>query len=121
MARDLAYCLVCVRTAVPCPPPRGTPSQTNGSGTLKLATWNIRSSRNGGLESACRAMGLMNVNIAFMQDETKLTGGIYTRYTSEYLVLAMDAPSTHQEVWLCLGRITMIALRLRARKCGDTT
>ena len=40
-------------------------------------------------------MELMNVDIAFFQ-ETKLTGSIYSRYTSEYSVIATNAPSSHQ-------------------------
>jgi hypothetical protein len=49
-------------------------SGTDESGTFSIATWNIRSRRAGGLESACRALGALNVDIGFLQ-ETKLTGG----------------------------------------------
>ena len=54
------------------------PSTPDGCGALSVATYNVRSGRNGGLESACRTMSHMGVDIAVLQ-ETKLTGGIYTR------------------------------------------
>ncbi|KAL7524163.1 hypothetical protein ACHAXR_000463, partial [Thalassiosira sp. AJA248-18] len=75
--------------------PQDAPSRTDGSGTFSVATWNIRSGRNGGLESACRAMGSLGVDIAFFQ-EAKLTGGIHTRFSSGYSIVAFDAPSAHQ-------------------------
>jgi len=71
------------------------PSQSDGSGTtptFSVATWNIRNGRNGGIESACRALGSLNVDIAVLQ-ETKLTNGIYTRNSSGYSIVASDAPS----------------------------
>ena len=75
--------------------PQSTPSRTDGSETLSVATWNIRSGRNGGLESACRALDSLGVDVAVLQ-ETKLTGGIYTRLSSGYSIVATDAPSSHQ-------------------------
>ena len=74
------------------------PSQSDGSRTkptFSVATWNIRSGRNGGLESACRALESLNVDIAFLQ-ETKLTNGIHTRNSSGYSIVASEAPSKHK-------------------------
>eukprot|EP00970_Alexandrium_tamarense_P001671 scaffold204_cov166-Alexandrium_tamarense.AAC.6 len=73
----------------------GASSRTDESGTFSIATWNIRSGRAGGLESACRALGALNVDIGFLQ-ETKLTGGVYTRQSSGYQVIASDASSNRQ-------------------------
>ena len=47
------------------------------SGSIALASFNIRSGRNGGLESALRAMDNLGADLGFLL-ETKLTGGIYT-------------------------------------------
>jgi hypothetical protein len=69
---------------------RAPPSQTDGSGSIALALFNIRSGRNGGLEAALRAMDQLGVDIGFLV-ETKLTGGIYTRHSSGYDVLALTA------------------------------
>ena len=54
-----------------------SPSRTEGSESVALASFNIRSGRNGGLEAALRAMDQLGVDIGFLM-ETKLTGGIYT-------------------------------------------
>ena len=53
------------------------PSPTEGSGSVTLASFNIRSGRNRGLEAALRAMNQLGVDIEILM-ETKLTGGIYT-------------------------------------------
>eukprot|EP00957_Ditylum_brightwellii_P141063 10746548-Ditylum_brightwellii.AAC.1 len=71
------------------------PSQTGGSGTFSVASWNIHNDRNGGLESACRGLDLLGVDIGFLQ-ETKLTRGIYTCFSSGYKIMVSDAPSAHQ-------------------------
>ncbi len=70
-----------------------SPSRTEGSGSVALALFNIRSGRNGGLEAALRAMDQLGVDIGFLM-ETKLTGGIYTRHSSGYDVLALNATSS---------------------------
>jgi hypothetical protein len=67
-----------------------SPSQPDGSGSVAIALFNIRSGRNGGLEAALRAMDQLRVDIGFLV-ETKLTGGIYTRHLSGYDVLASTA------------------------------
>jgi hypothetical protein len=71
------------------------PSRADGSGSIAVASYNIRSGRNGGLESALRAMEAMSVDIGIFQ-ETKITGGIYTRSSSGYSIVASDAASAHQ-------------------------
>jgi hypothetical protein len=71
------------------------PSQTDGSGSIAVASWNVRNGCNGGLESALRAMEAMDVNLGILM-ETKVTGGIYTQNLSGYFVVASDAPSAHQ-------------------------
>ena len=42
------------------------PSQTDGRGTFSVASWNIRSGRNGGLEGALRALESLGVNIGIL-------------------------------------------------------
>ena len=71
------------------------PSQTDGRGTFSVASWNIRSGRNGSLEAALRAMESLGVDIGILQ-ETKLTKGIYTRRFGNYSVIATDANSVSQ-------------------------
>ena len=78
--------------SVVAPDPEKAPSRPEGSGTFALASWNIRNGRNGGLESAARALDSLGADIAFLQ-ETKVTGGIYTRHSSGYKIVASDAPS----------------------------
>ena len=75
---------------VPC-----TPSRADGCRSIAVATYNIRSSRNGGLESALRAMDGIGTDLGFLM-ETKVTDGIYTRESSGYSVVALNAPSAHQ-------------------------
>jgi hypothetical protein len=70
-------------------------SQTDGSGSITVATWNIRNSRDGGLESALLAIEAMDVNLRVFL-VTKLTGGIYTWNSSGYSVVASNAPSAHK-------------------------
>ena len=71
------------------------PSRPDGSGSVSFASFNIQSGRNGGLEGALRAMDQMGVDIGFLL-ETKLTGGIYTCYSSGYSVLNSSATSVRQ-------------------------
>jgi hypothetical protein len=71
------------------------PSRTDGSGSIAVASWNIRNGCNGGLESTLRAMEAMDVDLGILM-ETKITGGIYTQNLSGYSVVASDAPSMHQ-------------------------
>jgi hypothetical protein len=71
------------------------PSRPDGSGSVSFTSFNIRSGRNRGLEVALRAMDQLGVDIGFLL-ETKLTGGIHTRYSSGYSVLALTATSVWQ-------------------------
>ena len=43
------------------------PSQTDGRGNFSIVSWNICSSRNGGLEGALRAMESLDVDIGILQ------------------------------------------------------
>ena len=73
--------------------PHDAPLQTDGSGTLvDVATWNIRSGCNGGLESALRAMKALSVDICLLT-EAKLTDGIHMKLSSGYLVITTNATS----------------------------
>ena len=47
---------------------------------IRFGTYNIRNSQNSRLESALHVMSQANVDIGVIQ-ETKLTNGIYTRYS----------------------------------------
>ncbi len=69
------------------------PSCPDGSGSIAIALFNIRSGRNGGLEAALRTIDQLGVDIGFLV-ETKLMGGIYTRHSSGYDVLALTAMSS---------------------------
>jgi len=60
-----------------------------------IGTWNIQSGRNCRLETALRALGVVGVDLAFVT-ETKLMDGIYTRFSSDYHVLATNAVSHTQ-------------------------
>ena len=71
------------------------PSRADGSGFITLATFNVRSGRNGGLESALRAMAATEVDCGVLT-ETKITDDIYTRYSSGYNVFASSAVSARQ-------------------------
>ncbi len=71
------------------------PSQADGSGSIAVATYNIRSGWNGGLESALRAMDGIGADLGILM-ETKVTDGIYTQKLSGYSVVASNASSAHQ-------------------------
>ncbi len=51
--------------------------------------WNIRCSRNGGLEFAAKGMRQMGMDIAVFQ-EAKLTDGKYAKGTSGYKIFASN-------------------------------
>ncbi len=65
------------------------PSQPDGSGSVTLASFNIQSGCNRGIEAALRALEQMGVDIGFLL-ETKLMGGIYTRHSSRNNILASN-------------------------------
>ena len=91
----------------------GAPSQTDGSGAFSVATWNIRSGRNGGIESACRALKSADVDIAVLQ-ETKLTGGVHTRNTSGYGIVASKIISISH------GRVALVWRKHGESKVEET-
>ncbi len=72
-----------------------SPSRPDGSGSILFASFNIQNGHNGGLEGALRAMNQLGVDIGILL-KTKLPGGIYTRYSSGYSVLALTATSVRQ-------------------------
>ena len=74
---------------------RRPPSRADGRGSFTVATYNVRCGRNAGLESALRAMATMGVDLGIFT-ETKITDGIYTRFSSGYNVTATDTVSASQ-------------------------
>ena len=52
------------------------PQQAGGSGLFTVASYNIQSSRNGGLESALRAMKQMGVDCGILLEKND-QGGVY--------------------------------------------
>ncbi len=71
------------------------PLQAEGSGLFTVASYNIQSGCNGGLESALQAMKLMGVDCGVLL-ETKLTKGVYTCWSSGYNIRSTHAPSKWQ-------------------------
>ena len=63
-----------------------------GTVLIRFGTYNIRNKRNRGLESALRGMSQANMDLVIFQ-ETKVMGGIYTRGSDGYSVVATDAPN----------------------------
>ena len=72
-----------------------TRKPTDGTVPIRFGTYNIRNGRKGGLEAALRGMSQANMDLGILQ-ETKLTGGIYTRGSAGYSVIATDAPIRHR-------------------------
>jgi hypothetical protein len=77
-----------------------TPSREDGSGSIAVATYNIRNGRNGGLESDLRAMEGIGADLGILM-ETKVTDRIHTRNSSGYSVVASNTSSAHQG-WIAL-------------------
>jgi hypothetical protein len=71
------------------------PLRAEGSGLFTVASCNIQNGCNGGLESALRAIKQMGVDCSILL-ETKLTEGVYTRWSSRYNVQSTHAPSKWQ-------------------------
>ena len=59
-----------------------------------FGSYNIRNSRNGGLESALRGMSQDNLDLGVFQ-YTNLTDRFHTRGLARYSVVATDVPSRH--------------------------
>jgi len=75
--------------------PATTTDSDIGTVPIKIATWDIWDGRNARLETALRALNKMGMDLALLT-ETKLTDGIYTRYSSGYNVIAPNAVSGRQ-------------------------
>ena len=60
-----------------------------------FGTYNIQNCRNGSLESALCGMAQANTDLGLIQ-ETKLPGGVYTRESEGYQVVALEIPSQHR-------------------------
>ena len=70
------------------------PSRAGGSGTINIATWNIRCGLSEALHSTGRALESLNVDFAFIQ-ETKITDGIYpSRTEGGYNVISTNGFSS---------------------------
>ena len=71
-----------------------TGSATSGKVLIRFGTYNIRNRQNGGLEAALCGMSQANMDLGILK-ETKLTDGIYTRGSTGYSAIAIDAPIRH--------------------------
>jgi hypothetical protein len=71
------------------------PSQADGSRFFTLATFNVRSGCNGGLESALRAMAATGVDCGVFR-ETKITDDICTQFSSGYNGFASNTVRVRQ-------------------------
>jgi hypothetical protein len=71
------------------------PLQAEGSGLFTIALYNMQNGSNGGLESALQAMKQMGVDCGILL-ETKLTKGVYTRWSSGYNIRSTHMPSKWQ-------------------------
>ena len=69
-----------------------TRKPTGGTVPIRISTYNIRNGQKGGVEAALRGMSQANMDLGILQ-ETKLTDGIYTRWSDGYSVIATDVPS----------------------------
>ena len=61
---------------------------------IRFGTYNIHNVRNRGMETALHRMSQGNVDLGVFQ-ETKVTGGIFARESSGYLVSATEALKLH--------------------------
>ncbi len=71
------------------------PLQAEGSWSFTVALYNIQSGRNGSLESALQAMKQMWVHCGVLL-ETKLTKGVYMRWSSRYNLRITHVPHKWQ-------------------------
>ena len=95
--------------------PHDATLQTDINGTFAdVATWNVCSGRNGGLESALRAMKALSVDICLFT-EAKLMDGIHTRVSSRFSVVATDAASKSQ------GGVALCWREIEAFEVEETT
>jgi hypothetical protein len=71
------------------------PPLPGGSGTLSIATWNIRSGRGAGLTAAAKGLCHLSVGCAVLT-ETKLTNERYPKLVLGYQVISSKAASPQQ-------------------------
>jgi hypothetical protein len=71
------------------------PSQPEGSGTFRMATWNIVGRRGGRLTQAATGLVQMGVGLAVLT-ETKLVNDRHPKTTSGYSIMRLKAVSGHQ-------------------------
>ena len=62
-----------------------------GRTPIQFEAYNIRNSRNGGLESYLRGMSQANLDLEIFQ-ETKLTDVVYTHGSAVYSIVDTEAP-----------------------------
>ena len=74
--------------------PRCAADDLSSQRVIRIASYNIRTARGGGLESVCRALDQMNVDLGFLC-ETKLSDDKYTKFSSNYRVFASKASNPH--------------------------
>jgi hypothetical protein len=71
------------------------PSQPEGSGTFRTATWNIVDGRGGRLTQAAAGLAQMEVGLAVLT-ETKLVDDRHPKTASGYTIMRSKAVSGHQ-------------------------
>jgi hypothetical protein len=72
-----------------------TPSLPEGSGTFRMATWNIVDGRRGRLAQAAAGLAQMRVGLAVLT-ETKLVDDRHPKNASGYTIMCSKAVSGHQ-------------------------
>jgi exonuclease III len=72
-----------------------TPSKPEGSGTFRMATWNIVDGRRGRLAQAAAGLAQMRVGLAVLT-ETKLVNDRHPKTASGYTIMCSKAVSGHQ-------------------------
>jgi exonuclease III len=72
-----------------------TPSLPEGSGTFRMATWNIVNGRRGRLAQAAAGLAQMRVGLAVLT-ETKLVNDRHPKTASGYTIMCSKAVSGHQ-------------------------
>jgi len=72
-----------------------TPSLPEGSGTFRMATWNIVDGRRGRLAQAAAGLAQMKVGLAVLT-ETKLVDERHPKTASGYTIMCSKAVSGHQ-------------------------
>ena len=71
------------------------PSKPEGSGTFRMATWNIVDGRGGRMTQAAAGLAQMGVGLAVLT-ETKLVDSRHPKTTAGYSIMCSKAVSGHQ-------------------------